>query len=148
MLRDFDRHDDGPLLSVLQVSALLGLAPNTVREILDSGDIRGVRLGRNYRIVWRSVKAYLLKTRVLPLPDHERSIAETTMRASIWWVMRNGDRLLYIGSTDPNALRVAWATLRDAARRGDSMAPVLHWQQAQFEVDLKIADAFFNPVRT
>lgn len=146
-LTDFEQLDDGPLLSTLQVSALLSLDPCTVREIIEAGDVRGVRLGRNYRIVWRSVKAYLYKSGVLPLTATERALAHTQMRAAIYWVMRDGARLLYIGSTDPTALQRAWTDLRDVVRRGHDLGFRTHWQQAQLEVHGKVADAFFNPVR-
>jgi excisionase family DNA binding protein len=38
------------LLELLQVAAELGMAPKTIRALIKRGEIRGVRLGRQWRI--------------------------------------------------------------------------------------------------
>ena len=38
------------LLRILQVAAELGLAPKTIRALIKRGELRGVRLGRQWRV--------------------------------------------------------------------------------------------------
>lgn len=71
-LGQLDRNEDGPPLTHGDVCHLLGLSRPTVREMLNGGDIRGVRIGRNWRVAWRSMRAYLRRTGMLPLRPEER----------------------------------------------------------------------------
>lgn len=70
-LADIGSAADGPLLKVGQIAAILGLSMDTTREMADAGDIRCVWIGRDRRIAWRSFRAYLFRTHVLPLTDEE-----------------------------------------------------------------------------
>ena len=38
------------LLKILEVAAELGLAPKTIRKLIASGQLRGVRIGRVWRV--------------------------------------------------------------------------------------------------
>jgi excisionase family DNA binding protein len=38
------------LLKILEVAAELGLAPKTIRALIKRGDLRGVRIGRLWRV--------------------------------------------------------------------------------------------------
>ena len=38
------------LLTILQVAAELGLAPKTIRALIKRDELRGVRLGRQWRV--------------------------------------------------------------------------------------------------
>jgi len=38
------------LLKILEVAAELGLAPKTIRKLIASGQLRGVRIGRQWRV--------------------------------------------------------------------------------------------------
>ena len=38
------------LLSVREVASQLGLAPKTVRKLIRTGSLRGVRIGRTWRV--------------------------------------------------------------------------------------------------
>ncbi len=38
------------LLKILQVAAELGLAPKTIRALIKRGELRAVRLGRQWRV--------------------------------------------------------------------------------------------------
>ncbi len=71
-LLDLDRYEDGPTLRMMAVVGVTGLGPEVLREMIDAGDLRGVRHGRNYKVLWRSLRSYLLRTGALPLKDGER----------------------------------------------------------------------------
>jgi len=38
------------LLKILQVAAELGLAPKTIRRLIASGQLRGIKIGRVWRV--------------------------------------------------------------------------------------------------
>jgi len=71
-LLDLERYEDGPTLRMSAVRAVLGLSPEILREMMEAGDIRAVRHGRNYKVLWRSLRHYLYRTGALPLREGER----------------------------------------------------------------------------
>jgi excisionase family DNA binding protein len=78
-LLELENAKDGPTLTVGALAYTLGLSDRTVRLMVDGGDIRGVRLGRNYKVPWRSFRNYLFQTGVLPLRPAERAQHEAGM---------------------------------------------------------------------
>jgi excisionase family DNA binding protein len=71
-LLDLEQQEDGPTLGISAVSTVLGLSEPTVRELLEHGDIRSVRHGRNWKVLWRSLRVYLYRSGALPLRAEER----------------------------------------------------------------------------
>jgi len=74
-LIDLDREADGAPLTIGEVVKILGLSQNTVRDLVDANEIRSVRLGRNRKILWVSLREYLFRAKALPLTMAERRIA-------------------------------------------------------------------------
>jgi excisionase family DNA binding protein len=71
-LAEVEANADGPLIGTRQVADLLCMTTRTVRDLANEGDLRGVQVGRWTRITWHSLRAYLYRTRVLPLREDER----------------------------------------------------------------------------
>ena len=72
-LLDLEREEDGPTLTMGAVALVLGLSQDMVRSMfLESKDIRSFRIGRNHKILWRSLRAYLFSSGALPLRAAER----------------------------------------------------------------------------
>lgn len=69
---DLERYEDGPTLRMMAVKGVTGLGPEVLREMIEAGDLRGVRHGRNYKVLWRSLRHYLYRTGALPLREGER----------------------------------------------------------------------------
>lgn len=80
-LIDFEQQEDGPTLGTTEVSEITGVCPRLVRELVEAGDIRGTRLGRSYKVPWRSLRVYLYRIGMLPMTPAERNGGATT-RAS------------------------------------------------------------------
>lgn len=72
-LMDLDREPDGQMLTTADCAALLGISERMAREMVVAQDIRSVQIGRLRKIPWRSMRAYLRKTGVLPLRAEERA---------------------------------------------------------------------------
>jgi excisionase family DNA binding protein len=66
-LHDMQHKEDGPTLGTRHAVELIGISGKTVRELIKAGDIRGVYVGRCYKIPWRNLRSYLFKSGVLPL---------------------------------------------------------------------------------
>lgn len=47
-----------PYLTTGDAAARLGVSTPTVRKLLDSGELRGIRVGRVYRVARKSLEAY------------------------------------------------------------------------------------------
>lgn len=71
---DLEREADGPTLGMGAVADVLGLSQDTVRALLEAQDIRSFRIGRNYKVLWRSLRAYLFRSGALPLRESERRL--------------------------------------------------------------------------
>ena len=54
-------HNDPPVLCVKQVAEILAISHNTAYELVRSGRIHSVRVGRSYRIPLDAVIDYLRK---------------------------------------------------------------------------------------
>lgn len=50
-----------PVLNVRQVAEILAISHNTAYELVRSGQVHSIRVGRNYRIPLESVIDYLRK---------------------------------------------------------------------------------------
>jgi len=72
---DLERDPEGPTLGVGAVAAAIGLSEVTTRELLVAGDIRGFLVGRNYKVLWCSLREYLFRISALPLREAERQVA-------------------------------------------------------------------------
>jgi excisionase family DNA binding protein len=51
------------LLKILEVAAELGLAPKTIRALIKRGDLRGVRIGRVWRVDRDDLDLFLKRRR-------------------------------------------------------------------------------------
>jgi hypothetical protein len=74
-LVDLERDHSGPTLRLAQAAYVVGLTLPKMRELVDFGDLRGSRIGRNYFVTWSALRHYLFETGVLPLPLRERQRA-------------------------------------------------------------------------
>ena len=52
------------LLKILQVAAELGLAPKTIRALIKRGELRGVRLGRQWRVDQDDLDLFVQRRRI------------------------------------------------------------------------------------
>lgn len=71
-LIDLERQEDGPTLKTGDVARLTGLGPFMVRQMIQAGEIRAGRIGKCYKIPWRSLRAYCFRVKLLPLRAEER----------------------------------------------------------------------------
>lgn len=61
--------DDYPfILTVSDVSKILGISPNTTRKLIRNHSLQGVKIGRRYKIVKPVLLDYLVKN---GSPDHD-----------------------------------------------------------------------------
>jgi hypothetical protein len=54
---------DGPTLGTVACAAVLNMNPDDVRLLIEAGGgLRGFRIGRNWRVLWVSLRSYLLRS--------------------------------------------------------------------------------------
>jgi excisionase family DNA binding protein len=51
------------LLKILEVAAELGLAPKTIRALIKRGELRGVRIGRMWRVDSDDLEVFIARRR-------------------------------------------------------------------------------------
>lgn len=57
--------------TALDVSNILGIPPPTIYEFLNSGRIRGIRIGRRWRISSRDIEAFVETCRYQPSQERD-----------------------------------------------------------------------------
>lgn len=55
---------DSKLLSLQKVASFLGVSEDTVRRLVDRGELTAYKVGRQWRFELQAVKAYLAKQQV------------------------------------------------------------------------------------
>lgn len=60
--RNFEKTEKYTVLTPAEVMDVLGIGKNTMYEILNSGQLAGFRVGRNWRISADALEAFMLAT--------------------------------------------------------------------------------------
>jgi excisionase family DNA binding protein len=75
-LADLEDNPDGALQSTSAVCDCLQLSLPTVIELIEAKDLRAVRIGRAYKVVWHSLRDYCFRIGAIPLTPSERKRME------------------------------------------------------------------------
>src|SRR5207248_1070004 len=101
------------LLSTKQVADRLGVDTKTVLRYLHQGKLRGVRIGRDYRIPAAALSALLSKTRASPeapttalvtaIVNQKGGVGKTTTTFNLGVALRRRGRRVLLVDLDPQA---------------------------------------------
>ena len=64
MKQEYTSWENQMLLKILQVAMELGLAPKTIRKYILAGELRAIRLGRQWRVDTDDLAVFIERRRV------------------------------------------------------------------------------------
>jgi excisionase family DNA binding protein len=113
---------DSPLYSVDQVAERLGLHVRTVRKYVRDGQLKAVKIGKQYRIAHEDIEAFT----GLPLPATSREAAIRHRRVEV-------SSIVEIDAIDAETARRVATLLTAAPASRDSGGPLLRVETAYDE---------------
>lgn len=107
--------------SVAELASYAGLSPKTIRRLIESGAIRGLKVGRRVLIPFDDVDGYLLGRSVRPVPVRQPAMAAIHRTTG----PDEADGLPYVPPLSPE----------DLARRNRDAAALLDSWEAEGDAD-------------